>query len=315
MDRLGLRDGRNRKASQPHPLLIIILSMEIWRAKEVARYLRINEKMVYRLVREGTLPHLKLGGKIVFPKELIDRWIVESAEEERSIYIAGSDDPLLRLIIDAYNREAADSVVFYAPVGSIKGLKMLSKRKAKLACCHIFDLERKDYTASYVERYLGSEQYVVVELFERKQGLYVQRGNPKGIRSLKDLTLGNVSFVNRNEGSGTRLLFDFLLMEEGVEADLVAGYRREVDSHLQAGVFVLKGYADCAFGIEYVASLLELEFLPFFSERFDIVIPKDLYGKPHVRDLLSLFEQGKISSICKDLSGYDITRSGRLIRG
>lgn len=283
-------------------------------AKEVAKYLRINEKRVYRLVREGRIPHLKIGGKIGFPKELIDKWILETAQEEGNIYLAGSDDPLLKLIIDVHNKGTTDSVVFYAPVGSINGLKMLREMKAKVASCHILDVERRDYSPSYVERYLGRGDYVVVELFGRRQGLYVQKGNPKGIRSLRDLASKKVYFVNRNRGSGTRLLFDFLLREEGVEENLLVGSEREVDSHLQAGLFVLKGYADCAFGIEYVASMLELDFIPLFSERFDLVMPKEEYLRPQLKRFLSLFEQPSLSSLCRDLRGYDTTRSGRIVK-
>lgn len=289
--------------------------MEIMNAKEIAKYLRINEKKVYSLVQEGKLPHIKIGGKIGFPRELIDRWVLEHVEEERNIYIAGSDDPLLRLIIDVYNRENKNSTIFYAPVGSVRGLKILKENRAKIACCHILDMEKKGYSSSYVERYLGKGDFVLIELFKREQGFYLSKGNPRGVRTFKDIASKDVTFVNRNKDSGTRLLFDFLLKEEGINPQSIRGYESEVDSHLQAGLYVLKGFADCAFGIRYITYVLDLDFIPIFLERFDFVIPKELYPKPHIKDLLSYFEQPRIFQLSKELPGYELSETGKILRG
>jgi putative molybdopterin biosynthesis protein len=288
--------------------------MEILSAKEVARYLRVNEKKIYALVQEGRLPHIKIGGKIGFPRELIDRWIIEKTESEKDLYIAGSDDPLLRFIIDSFNKESRDVTVFYAPLGSLKGLELLNTYRAKIACCHVLNVDKKDYSSSYIERHLKRDDCLVIELFKRRQGLLLKKGNPLGIKGLRDLASKKVSFVNRNRGSGTRLLFDFLLKEENIDPSHINGYEREVESHMKAGLFVLKGLADCSFGIAYISYLLDLDFLPLFLERFDMVVPKDVYLRPTFRAFISYFEQPQILRIASDHPGYELENSGRIIK-
>lgn len=287
--------------------------MEILNVKEIAKYLKVNEKKIYAMVQEGKLPYVKIGGKLGFPKEVVDRWIMERVEGEKDILIAGSDDPLLKIIIDTFNRESKDATIFYAPVGSIKGLELLSTHRAKMACCHLLNINKKDYSPSYLGRYLSSDNFFIVELFKRTQGLIVKKGNPQAIKGLKDLLKSNIFFVNRNKGSGTRLLFDFLLSEEKIDPSLIRGYDREVESHLKAGLFVLKGLADCAFGIAYVAHLLDLEFIPMFVERFDLVLPEELIDRANTRSFISYFEQHRILKVVGECPGYDVENSGKIL--
>ncbi|MCX7857856.1 MAG: helix-turn-helix transcriptional regulator [Deltaproteobacteria bacterium] len=287
--------------------------MEILSTKEIAKYLRINEKKVYALVQEGKIPHLKIGGKIGFPKELIDRWIIEKAQGEKDLLISGSDDPLFRLIIDSFNKENDEAIAFYAPVGSLKGLELLDAKRARMACCHVLDLDTGEYTPSYVKRYLKGSDFIVIELFKRRQGLLLKKGNPLGIKNLRDLATKKASFVNRNRESGTRLLFDFLLKRYKVDPESITGYEREVESHIKAGLFVLKGLVDCSFGIEYVAYLLDLDFVPLFLERFDIVIPREIYLRPVTKSFVSYFEQPQILKIAREYPGYELEGSGRII--
>ena len=117
--------------------------MEIMSAKELSKYLRINEKMIYRLVQESRLPAVRIGGKISFAKELIDDWILENTQREKLIFIAGSDDPLLKKILDLFNASQKGVTVFYASVGSMRGLELLRDHIASAACVHIYDVEKK----------------------------------------------------------------------------------------------------------------------------------------------------------------------------
>jgi len=286
--------------------------MEILSARDLAGYLRINEKKIYKLAQESKIPHLKIGGKVAFTKELIDRWILENTEREKVVLIAGSDDLLLRKIIDTYNNEKT-GVIFYAPVGSINGLRILKKNAATMSCVHILDVEKRAYTLSYMDRYLSAEGYVVVQLFFREQGLFVKKGNPKGIGSLKDIAGNDTVFINRNQGSGTRLLFDFLIGEEKIAQDRIKGYAREVGSHIEAGLQVLGGEGDCALGIRYIANILGLDFVPLFNERFDMVIPEDHFHSVQVKSFLAFFEQQRLVHSINDFTGYDVSNTGGIL--
>ncbi len=291
----------------------IIDFMEILSAKDLSKYLKINEKKIYKLVQESKLPHIKIGGKIAFSKELIDNWILESTEREKNIFIAGSDDILLRQIIDMYNSNNRASAIFYAPVGSMNGLRILKNGGATMSCVHILDIEKREYNLSYIERYLSRNDYVVLHLFIREQGLYLQKGNPGGIKNLEDIVSKGAAFINRSKGSGTRLLFDFLLFEKKLDPSEISGYNSEVESHFQAGLHVLKGNADASFGIRSIAHTLDLDFIPLFSEHFHMVIPEEHYYSQYVKSFLSFFEQSVFLSYIKDFVGYDIARTGSIL--
>ena len=111
--------------------------MEILSARDLSKYLKINEKKIYKLAQESKLPYTKIGGKIAFTKELIDKWILENTTREQNIYLAGSDDILLRRIIDLYNQRN-EGTVFYAPVGSVNGLKAVERLCCKYVMCPYF---------------------------------------------------------------------------------------------------------------------------------------------------------------------------------
>jgi len=286
--------------------------MEILSARDLSRYLKINEKKIYKLAQESKLPYTKIGGKIAFTKELIDKWILENTAREQNIYLAGSDDILLRRIIDLYNQRN-DGTVFYAPVGSVNGLRLLKNAGASMSCVHILDVETKDQDLAYLDRYLSKEEYIVVELFTREQGLIITKGNPKGIRGMEDIASKNIKFVNRNQGSGTRILVDFLLHEKSVDPAKIAGYTSEVESHLEAGLKVLQGEAEASFGIRQVAHMLNLDFISQFNERFDLVIPVDQYYYGHVKSFLAFFEQPTLLHNIRDFTGYTITKIGSVI--
>jgi putative molybdopterin biosynthesis protein len=294
----------------------IFFFMDVMSAKEVAKYLRINEKKIYKLAQETKLPHVKIGGKVAFVKELIDKWILEHTEREQQIYVAGSDDILLRRIVDLYNQhhnEDQSGIAFYAPVGSMNGLKALGNGIATASCVHILDIENKAYTLSYMDKYLNRSDFVVIQLFTREQGIYLQPANPKGIGGFADIVATGATFVNRNTGSGTRLLFDYLLRENNIDSAAVKGYSDEAGSHLQAGLAVLKGTADCAFGIRHVAHLLSLRFIPQFTERFDMVIPKESFYTVRMKSFLGFFEEPALLRNIRDLTGYNTEKSGSVL--
>jgi len=287
--------------------------MEIMSAKELSKYLRINEKMFYRLVQESRLPAVRIGGKISFAKELIDDWILENTQREKLIFIAGSDDPLLKKILDLFNASQKGVTVFYASVGSMRGLELLRDHIASAACVHIYDVEKKAYTLSYIRRYLESENYAVINLFFRDQGIYVPEGNPAGITTIADLASESVRFVNRRKGTGTRLLFDFLLMEAGIDPTRINGYQREVESHLAAGTEVATGGADASVGIRYIAHVLHLDFVPLFKERFDLVVPYERFGNAQTKAFLDFLHEPLLMHSMKDHQGYDLSQMGSIL--
>jgi putative molybdopterin biosynthesis protein len=270
--------------------LDIIIEMQVMMTPELSKYLKINEKNVYKLIRESGLPSMDMGRRrLGFDRELIDKWILEKMEWVPPLLLAGCDDDLLRKAVDHYNSLDGGSA-YYAPVGSIKGLKALRDSRATMACVRMpEDVEAKD-DLSYVDRCLDAGSYVVVPLFPREQGIIVRTGNPKKIRSIKDIAAKGATFTNRNQGSETRLLLDSLLKKSNIDPMSIRGYEVEVDSHFEVGLSVLKGTSDAGFGAGNVARMLGVDHVPLHKEIISVVIPKHRHYNSDVKAFLSFFE-------------------------
>jgi excisionase family DNA binding protein len=286
---------------------------ELLNTKELADLLRLNEKKVYQLVKEGTVPHVRIAGKWLFPKEHILRWIDESVERERDLLIVGSDDILLTRLLTIYSRERFPDLTFYSPVGSLRGIQALSQRKGQACCVHLLDVETGEYNLPFLKRHLSPKRYVVVNLWYRKQGLIVKRGNPLGIKGLEDVVRTGARFINRNEGSGTRILVEHLIRDEMLDVKEVVGFGEEVDSHVEVGLKVFLEEADVGMGIEYVTHLFPLDFTPIREERFDLVIPRELWPTKVIRGFIAYVDPVQIRRVFRSLPGYDLRDTGKIV--
>jgi len=287
---------------------------EMLTTKELAELLRLNEKKVYQLIKEGGVPHVRISGKWLFPKGHVMRWIDERVQRERDIYMVGSDDILLARLLALYSRERfPQSLTFYSSIGSMRGIEALVHKKGHTCCVHLLDLETGEYNLPYLNRHLSSQSYTVVNLCYRRQGLLVQKGNPLGIKGLEDVVKKGLRFINRNEGSGTRLLLQYLLNEKGLAGKEMVGFADAVDTHLEVALKVLFNEADAGLGIEYVAHLLPLNFIPLREERFDLVIPKELWPTQIMQGFLSYVDPAVIQRVAHTLPGYNLKDTGKVI--
>lgn len=283
---------------------------ELLTTKEVARLLRLNEKKVYQLIQGGEIPHIKIGGKWLFPKKDLLKWVKERTEREKDLFFGGSDDPLLSKFFAAYSKlKGFETIVFYSAIGSEAGIISLSRGKIQGACCHLYDPETGEYNLPFLNRTLPPGSFRVVTLWYRKQGFLVRKGNPLGIKSIRDLTKAKVKFVNRNPHSGTRILFDTLIKKEGITPEEIQGYHQEVNSHIEVGIKVFSGEADVGLGLEYIAHLFALDFIPLMEERFDLVISEEIWETKKVKDFLAFLSS---KSFLPPL-GYSFRESGKII--
>ena len=173
--------------------------------------------------------------------------------------------------------------------------------------------ETGEYNIPYIRRVLGGHEVVVVNLVYREQGLMVSRGNPKGIRSLADLTREDVSFVNRQRGSGTRILLDYELSRAGIDPDAINGYDRDEYTHTGVAAAVASGTADVGLGIMAASRALALDFVPLLKERYDLVIPRPYYESPLLELLLEIIRSPVFQAQVMDLGGYDTSQTGQVI--
>ena len=239
------------------------------------------------------------------------------AELDKTIFCIGSHDMTLDLIaqfLAGHDRRLAS-----ANVGSQGGLVALRRGEAHLAGSHLLNPETGEYNISYIRQYLPDVPVKVVTLVGRAQGLLVKRGNPKGVKSLGDLSrpgageASRVHFVNRQRGAGTRVLLDYQLNLMGIATDSIIGYNREEYTHLGVAAAVASGRADCGLGIAAAAQALELDFVPLYQERYDLVIPREFAESDLFTPLFAVLENREFRAAVAALPGYDVSKMGNMV--
>ncbi|GAB4463818.1 MAG: molybdopterin biosynthesis protein [Anaerolineales bacterium] len=233
------------------------------------------------------------------------------AEIEKTILSIGSHDLTLDLMaqfLAGHDRRLAS-----ANVGSQGGLVALRRGEAHFAGSHLLNPETGEYNVSYIRQYMPGIPVKLVALVGREQGLLVRRGNPKGIKSLEDLTQPGVRFVNRQRGAGTRVLLDYHLNLMTIPQSSIEGYQQEEYTHLGVAAAVASGRADCGLGIAAAAQALDLDFVPLFQERYDLVIPKQLAADDLLAPLFGLLADSAFRKAVSQLPGYDVSVMGTVI--
>lgn len=228
----------------------------------------------------------------------------------KTIVAVGSHDVTLDLIASELRRIDPNLTLASSNVGSLGGLLALRHAEAHVAGTHLLDEESGEYNTSFVRRYVPNQDIVLVTLVHRVQGLIVRPSNPKSIRSLSDLTRDGVRFINRQRGSGTRVLFDYMMTQEGISAADVRGYEREEFTHLAVAAAVAGGTADVGAGVLSAARALGMDFVPLSTERYDLAIPEAFYEGDLLAPLLSLIRSDGFKRLVDALGGYDTTSTG-----
>lgn len=291
--------------------------------KQVAEFLDINEKMVYSLINEKGLPATKVTGKWLFPRHLVEQWLEgQTINYPRSenplppyhglLIISGSNDILLDRTISLFNKQYPDHAAVFGNMGSLGGLRALKRNLCHVASSHLLQEDEKEYNFDFANEELGQVP-AIVNFCRREQGILIEKKNPKGISSIKDLAKEGVKIVNRSVGTGTRLLLDGELKKAGIDVKRIEGYDNELQRHLDVGLEVLSGKADAGPAIKTVASLLDLDFIPLRTERFDLIILKERFFDQGIQLFLGLLRSREFEGLTKGLDGYDLSITGEMI--
>lgn len=236
---------------------------------------------------------------------------------DSTIVAIGSHDLTLDLLADRLRQATPRRTLSSAHVGSLSGLLALQRGEAHLAGSHLLDEESGEYNTGYLRRLLTPHgvRVVVLGFVNRQQGLILPKGNPKGIATLDDLLREDVAFVNRQRGAGTRVLLDYALKQRGMNPRQITGYDRQEFTHLAVAAAVKSGAADCGLGILAAARALELDFIPLFDERYDLVIPVEHYESELLAPLLALVRsrEAGFAQAVEALGGYGTDRMGEVL--
>ena len=284
---------------------------EFLTTKEVASLLRIKERTVYDLVKEGSIPVSRVTGKLLFPRELVEAWVRRNAETTGGIdsviqpplVLAGSHDPLL----DWSLRESSSGIATLFD-GSLDGLSRLAEGKAIACGMHVYESERDDWNTKHIGQAMHGMPVVLIEWAVRQQGLIVAPGNPKRFEGIKDLRRG--TFVPRQAQAGSYILLQHLLEEQGIDPASLEMLASPARSEHDVALSVADGKADVGFGIAAVARQNRLGFVPIFQERYDLAIWRRDYFEPPLQAVLAFSKTAQFAERAKELGGYDVSGCG-----
>jgi len=230
-----------------------------------------------------------------------------------TVVIIGSHDNTLDLLGNFLVRRYPALRLTSSNVGSTGGLTALKKGIAHAAGSHLLDPETGEYNTPYIRRLIPHVPVRGVNLVFRQQGLILAKGNPKKITGLEDLVRPEVTFINRQAGSGTRILLDFRLKELGLDPAQIRGYDQDEFTHMGVAVAVLSGRADVGLGIYAAARALDLDFIPVVQERYDLVIPEVYFETEKIKALLSVVRSREFQETVRALGGYDLSLTGQVV--
>jgi putative molybdopterin biosynthesis protein len=226
----------------------------------------------------------------------------EMPDLDRTAVLIGSHDLLVDVLEDELR--ARGVTLLASATGSLGGLLALRDGTAHLATSHLLDPATGTYNRPFVEKYLAGRAVRQIGLVWRQQGLMVAPGNPKGIAGWGDLGRPEVSFVNRQKGSGSRVLLDARIAAAGVAPERVRGYGREEYTHWAVAMAVQSGLADCGLGIRSAAGALGLGFVPLEEEEFDLLVPEEHLALPALQALLETTASERFRARVLALGGY-----------
>ncbi|MDR1605010.1 MAG: helix-turn-helix transcriptional regulator [Gracilibacteraceae bacterium] len=300
-------------------------------AQDVAERLHVSKGTVYNLVNSGSLGHYKVGRKLRFTESAVTDYIKRFQSEDLSLlpdtfpwsdpgsvrrsresFIICGQDLLLDVLSNYMHLHNIPALRYY--IGSYDSLICLYKNKVSVASTHLWDGAKDEYNIAFVKRLLAGTPVVIIHMACRTQGFYVRKGNPKQINTWRDLLRSDVVLINREYGSGSRVLLDEKLKLLGVYGNSIKGYNRSVNSHLAIASAISGGQADVGVGIEKVARQVDnIEFIPLKRERYDIVYKKENENLPEIQIMRQIIASPAYRQEITNVGGYDTAEMGNLV--
>lgn len=284
---------------------------DLMTTKEVAALLRIKERKVYDLAGAGDIPCIRVTGKLLFPRALVQAWLVRhthygagtGALEPRPPVVAGSHDPLLEWAL----REAQTGLATLFD-GSLNGLERLAKTQAVAAGVHLPEQGDDAWNAGHVARALAGMPVVAIEWARREQGLILPAGNPARVKSIADLA--GAAFLTRQRAAGSTVLLAKLLEDAGMSLDDLKPCEAPARSETEVALGVAEGKAAAGLGLAAMARRHGLAFVPLARERYDLVMCRRDYFGAAITRLLDFTSSAAFTERALSLEGYDVSGLG-----
>lgn len=287
---------------------------------------RVDDKLIATPVGRGAgalMTIQRADGIVQIPEESegigteseVDVVLLRTVREiDNTVVCIGSHDNTLDILANYLRRRYPAFSLSSAHVGSMGGIMAIKRKEAHIGGTHLLDEETEEYNIPFIKRLLKGVPLKLINLHYRQQGLIVKKGNPKGIKGIEDLRREDIIFVNRQRGSGTRLLTDKVLREAGISPSEVNGYEREEFTHMGVASKVASGAADVGMGILTAARALDLDFIPVTRERYDLIFPDYSLRLDSVKAVLDIItSDSDFRRAVEGLGGYDTTDMGKVM--
>ena len=287
--------------------------------KQVASYLNLNEKKIYALVAENRIPATKITGKWMFPRELVDKWMLDSSHGgllSDRLVIAGSDDPLIyRIVLDYAASTGSHALISYSPTGTQLGLDLLESRRIDVCGIHWGpDAESHIRHPALLQQHSEANNWVLIHAFRREQGLMLKPGTLASKPGIEDIVNSPLRWSLRQSGAGAQRflmeqLYQFNLNTDELNCVMTALSERE------AAASIAMDIADIAPGVRAAATEYGLDFISFGWESFDLAIPRPVWFRRLFQELSSRLRSPASQQLADSLTGYDLSKSGELVWG
>ena len=306
--------------------------------QEVADKLKISKSKVYELMKCRELNAYRVGKKLRVDLEDVESYknktkdakpistfspepskfiyspIHEETHDKSSSFIISGQDVILDILCRYLDRQPNGVRALRSYEGSYNAVYALYQGEVQVATAHMWDGKTGEYNVPYIERMLPGTPAVVVRLASRMQGFYVAKGNPKNIKDWNDLRRSDIIIINREKGSGTRILLDEHLRKLGISGRSINGYLRESRSHLAIASTVARGDADLGIGNEKACLQVQgIDFIPIQKEQYDMIIKKEDINYPAIEAIFEIIRSDEFKIELQGLGGYDLTELGKVI--
>jgi len=241
------------------------------------------------------------------------RLLCRADKLENTLVVIGSHDPLLDELADMMHVENGDVYMSSAHVGSMGGIMALRRGEAHAAGCHLLDTATGEYNLAFIRKYFPRGGVKLIRCVGRQQGMMVAKGNPLNIQKFSDIAKEGIRYVNRQKGSGTRILTDYLCRQEKLDTAAIYGYDREELTHTSVAAQIVSGSADAGMGIYSAAKLYELDFIPICIEEYDLLIPDHAWDTPMVQQMIATLKSNAFREKILALGGYTLENPGEII--
>lgn len=286
--------------------------------EEVAQLLRVSKLTIYDLIKKEELPIFRVGRQMRIDKNDLQSYIHQHKTGAAAptlaadkIVICGQD--IVLDMLGKYLERALGRKVLRSNEGSFNGVMSLYNGECDIASLHMYDGDTNEYNTPYLKKILVSHAYVLFNLVQRQAGFYVQKGNPLAIHSVADINTTNATIINREKGSGARALLDEQLRIHRIAPANVLGYTNEEASHIDVAAAVANKQADVGIGIEKTAKLVNVDFVPLITERYDIVLLKTADNTALIEAVKAILQSDAFKAEVAALGDYDTAKTGQIM--